>query len=114
MEDQFHSTQTSHFVEQPAETDQSEVQADNRDGSSDPTANPTTRRKSFRRATVTRRSLPALPNQYQSEMSVVTPLESAHYGHCVHCFALSCIAHLLWPCSFVQEHKHIFITAGET
>ncbi|TNM96842.1 hypothetical protein fugu_014998 [Takifugu bimaculatus] len=65
MEDQFHSTQTSAVVEQPAETDQSEVQADNTDGSSDPIVNPTTRRKSFRRATVTRRSLPALPNQYQ-------------------------------------------------
>lgn len=110
MDDQFYSTQTSAGVEQPAETDQSEVQADNTDASSNPTVNPTTRRKSFRRATITRRSLPALPNQYQSEMSVSTlwPLCT------LFCIIMCCIAHLLWPCSFVQEHKHIFITAGET
>lgn len=93
IDDQFPTTQTSAVVEQPTETDRSEVQVDNTDGFSDATVNPTTRRKSFRRATVTRRSLPALQNQYQSETSVaVTPLESAHRRQYIHCFALSFIA----------------------
>lgn len=73
IEDQFPPTQTSNG-EEP--TDQNEVQADNTDESSDQAANPATRRKSFRRATITRRSLPALPNQYQGETSSgVAPLE---------------------------------------
>lgn len=75
IEDQFPTTQTSN-VEEPSGMDQNEVQADNTDESSDHAANPATRRKSFRRATMTRRSLPALPNQYQGETSgVVAPLE---------------------------------------
>ncbi|XP_059203652.1 kinetochore-associated protein DSN1 homolog [Centropristis striata] len=48
-----------------SETDKLEMQTENTEGPSSPTANPTSRRKSWRRATITRRSLPALPNPYE-------------------------------------------------
>ncbi|KAM9346414.1 kinetochore-associated protein DSN1 homolog [Symphorus nematophorus] len=41
------------------------MQTENTEGPSSPTVSPTARRKSWRRATITRRSLPALPNPYQ-------------------------------------------------
>lgn len=70
IEDQVPTTQTWNG-EEPSETDQNEGKADHTDESSDPAANPATRRKSLRRATLTRRSLPVLPSQYQRETSGV-------------------------------------------
>ncbi|XP_074553550.1 kinetochore-associated protein DSN1 homolog [Halichoeres trimaculatus] len=52
-------------VEGHSETGQQETQTRNLDGPSSPTGSPTARRKSWRRATITRRSLPAIQNQYQ-------------------------------------------------
>ncbi|XP_040014753.1 kinetochore-associated protein DSN1 homolog [Xiphias gladius] len=48
-----------------SETDKQEMQTENTEGPSSPSVSPTARRKSWRRATITRRSLPALPNSYQ-------------------------------------------------
>ncbi|CAJ1075262.1 uncharacterized protein LOC109989248 [Xyrichtys novacula] len=47
------------------ETDQQEIQTGGMEGPSNPTVSPSARRKSWRRATITRRSLPALENPYQ-------------------------------------------------
>ncbi|XP_076609032.1 kinetochore-associated protein DSN1 homolog isoform X1 [Chaetodon auriga] len=59
------TTQTPDAGEERPETGQQEMQAENTEGPSSPTVSPTARRKSWRRATITRRSLPALPNPYQ-------------------------------------------------
>ncbi|XP_068574787.1 kinetochore-associated protein DSN1 homolog [Cebidichthys violaceus] len=59
------STQSPDAEEGQSETDKLEMQTDNMEGPSSPTVNPNARRKSWRRATITRRSLPALPNPYQ-------------------------------------------------
>ncbi|XP_037647040.1 kinetochore-associated protein DSN1 homolog [Sebastes umbrosus] len=59
------TTQRTDAGEGQSETDKLEMQTDNKEGPSSPTGNPTARRKSWRRATITRRSLPALPNPYQ-------------------------------------------------
>ncbi|XP_053195198.1 kinetochore-associated protein DSN1 homolog [Scomber japonicus] len=47
------------------ETDKQEMQTETTEGPTSPPGSPTARRKSWRRATLTRRSLPALPNPYQ-------------------------------------------------
>ncbi|XP_056263343.1 kinetochore-associated protein DSN1 homolog isoform X2 [Pseudoliparis swirei] len=52
-------------VEGQSETDKLAMQTEDTEGPSSPTVDPTARRKSWRRATLTRRSLPALPNPYQ-------------------------------------------------
>ncbi|XP_029292755.1 kinetochore-associated protein DSN1 homolog [Cottoperca gobio] len=59
------TTQTPDAGEGPSEKEKLEMHTENTGGSSSPTVNPTARRKSWRRATITRRSLPALPNPYQ-------------------------------------------------
>ncbi|XP_069004986.1 kinetochore-associated protein DSN1 homolog [Embiotoca jacksoni] len=60
-------TQTREAGERRSETDTQEMQTENTtEGSAGPTVSPTTQRKSWRRATLTRRSLPALPNPYQA------------------------------------------------
>ncbi|XP_054463977.1 kinetochore-associated protein DSN1 homolog [Anoplopoma fimbria] len=59
------TTHAPDAAEGQSETDKLEMQTDNKEGPSSPTVPPTTRRKSWRRATITRRSLPALPNPYQ-------------------------------------------------
>ncbi|XP_035471415.1 kinetochore-associated protein DSN1 homolog [Scophthalmus maximus] len=47
------------------ETDKQLMQIENTEAPSSSSVSPTARRKSWRRATITRRSLPALPNPYQ-------------------------------------------------
>ncbi|GAA6218152.1 kinetochore-associated protein DSN1 homolog [Lates japonicus] len=49
-----------------SETEKQEVRVENTDGPSSPSVSSTARRKSWRRATITRRSLPALPSPYQA------------------------------------------------
>ncbi|XP_070703578.1 kinetochore-associated protein DSN1 homolog [Pempheris klunzingeri] len=56
------ATQTPDAEEGRSQTDKQEMQTE---GPSSPSVSPTARRKSWRRATITRRSLPALPNPYQ-------------------------------------------------
>ncbi|XP_068193299.1 kinetochore-associated protein DSN1 homolog [Antennarius striatus] len=56
---------TPDTVEEPSETDKQDVQIESADGPQSPAVSPTARRKSWRRATLTRRSLPGLPNQHQ-------------------------------------------------
>lgn len=110
IENQYPTIQTSNG-EELSETDQRELKPDDTDESSDHAANPATR-KSFRRATITRRSVPALSSQHQRE---------TFWGCCIfriqkstiYCFTWLLID-LLFACSFVQEHKHISTTAGET
>ncbi|XP_044036726.1 kinetochore-associated protein DSN1 homolog [Siniperca chuatsi] len=58
-------SQTPDTAEGNSETDKQEIQTENTEGPSSPTVSPAARRKSWRRATITRRSLPALPNPYQ-------------------------------------------------
>ncbi|XP_040919585.1 kinetochore-associated protein DSN1 homolog isoform X2 [Toxotes jaculatrix] len=48
-----------------SETDEQGTEIENTEGPSGSSVSPTARRKSWRRATITRRSLPALPNPYQ-------------------------------------------------
>lgn len=105
------SIQTPDAGEGHSETDKQEMHTENTEG---PSGSPAARRKSWRRATLTRRSLPALPNPYQSEF--LTPLLSVKM---VSAFVFSCINTYLcffcfcFFCSFVQEHKYILITARE-
>ncbi|XP_031723876.1 kinetochore-associated protein DSN1 homolog isoform X1 [Anarrhichthys ocellatus] len=61
----FLPTSTPYPEEGQSETDKLEMQTDSKEGPSSPKVSPTARRKSWRRATITRRSLPALPNPYQ-------------------------------------------------
>lgn len=56
-------------VEGRSETGKQEMQAENTEGTSYPTVSPAARRKSWRRATITRRSLPVILNPYRGEMS---------------------------------------------
>ncbi|KAF3700048.1 Kinetochore-associated protein DSN1 -like protein [Channa argus] len=58
------TTHTPHAEEEQSETD-AKRQAENTEGPSRTSGSPSGRRKSWRRATITRRSLPALPNPYQ-------------------------------------------------
>lgn len=102
------TTQTPDAGENHSETNKQEMQTENTEGPSSPTVSPTTRRKSWRRATMTRRSLPALPNQYQGEMSWLCCTLSSGYHFC------NLNTYLCVYCSFVQEHKCIFITSPET
>lgn len=60
-----------HAGEEHSKTDQQETQTENTEVPLCPSGSPIERRKSWRRATITRRSLPALPNPYQGEMSVL-------------------------------------------
>ncbi|XP_073350776.1 kinetochore-associated protein DSN1 homolog [Pagrus major] len=59
------STQTLDAEGGHSEAVKQEMQIENTDRPSGPNVSPTGRRKSWRRATLTRRSLPALPNPYQ-------------------------------------------------
>ncbi|XP_051245278.1 kinetochore-associated protein DSN1 homolog isoform X2 [Dicentrarchus labrax] len=59
------TTQMSDAGEGHSETDKQEMLTENTEGPSSLTVSPTARRKSWRRATITRRSLPVLPNPYQ-------------------------------------------------
>ncbi|XP_028454392.1 kinetochore-associated protein DSN1 homolog isoform X2 [Perca flavescens] len=59
------TTQTPDAGEVQSETDKLEMQTENTEGPSSPTVDPTARRKSWRRGTITRRSLRALTNPYQ-------------------------------------------------
>ncbi|XP_035510277.1 uncharacterized protein LOC118322652 isoform X2 [Morone saxatilis] len=59
------TTQMSDAGEGHSETDKQEMVTENTEGPSSLTVSPTARRKSWRRATISRRSLPALPNPYQ-------------------------------------------------
>lgn len=65
IENQYPTIQKSNG-EELSETDQRELKPDNTDESSDHAANPSTR-KSLRRSTMTRRSVPALSSQHQRE-----------------------------------------------
>ncbi|XP_008289391.1 LOW QUALITY PROTEIN: kinetochore-associated protein DSN1 homolog [Stegastes partitus] len=60
------TTQTSDGDEGQSETEKKEMQTENTEDPAGPSVSPTARRKSWRRATITRRSLPALPNPYQA------------------------------------------------
>uniref|UniRef100_A0A3B4WF84 DSN1 component of MIS12 kinetochore complex n=1 Tax=Seriola lalandi dorsalis TaxID=1841481 RepID=A0A3B4WF84_SERLL len=57
--------QTPDAREGHSETDKQEMQTENTEVPPSSSVSPTARRKSWRRATITRRSLPALPNPYQ-------------------------------------------------
>uniref|UniRef100_A0A3B4UT04 DSN1 component of MIS12 kinetochore complex n=2 Tax=Seriola dumerili TaxID=41447 RepID=A0A3B4UT04_SERDU len=57
--------QTPDAREGHSETDKQEMQTENIEVPPSSSVSPTARRKSWRRATITRRSLPALPNPYQ-------------------------------------------------
>ncbi|XP_042247484.1 kinetochore-associated protein DSN1 homolog [Thunnus maccoyii] len=57
--------QTPDAGEGHPDTDKQEMHTENTEGHTSPSGSPTARRKSWRRATLTRRSLPALPNPYQ-------------------------------------------------
>ncbi|XP_071328427.1 kinetochore-associated protein DSN1 homolog [Trachinotus anak] len=59
------TAQTPDTGEAHSETDKKEMQIENTEEPSSSSVSPTARRKSWRRATITRRSLPALPNPYQ-------------------------------------------------
>ncbi|XP_060921302.1 uncharacterized protein LOC132995370 isoform X2 [Labrus mixtus] len=60
------TSQTPAPGEGPSETDQQEIQSsENIEGPTSPTVSPIARRKSWKRANITRRSLPALQNPYQ-------------------------------------------------
>lgn len=63
------TTQTPDAGEGHPETDKQEMQTENTEGPLSPAVSPSARRKSWRRATLTRRSLPALPNPYEGETS---------------------------------------------
>lgn len=65
IENQYPTIQISNG-EELSETDQRELKPDNTDESSDHATNPATR-KSLRRTTMTRRSVPALSSQHQRE-----------------------------------------------
>ncbi|XP_034749062.1 uncharacterized protein LOC117957438 isoform X1 [Etheostoma cragini] len=67
------TSQTSDAGERQPETDKLEMQTQNTEGPSSPTVNPTARRKSWRRGTITRRSLPALTNPYQVLCRSISP-----------------------------------------
>ncbi|KAM8844052.1 kinetochore-associated protein DSN1 homolog isoform 2-T2 [Spinachia spinachia] len=59
------SAMTPAAVEGQSGTDHLKMGTENQEGPSSPTDHPSTRRKSWRRATITRRSLPALVNPYR-------------------------------------------------
>nr|XP_020465944.1 uncharacterized protein LOC109965903 [Monopterus albus] len=59
------TTQTPETGDAHSETDKQEMQTESAEGPLSPSVCPNARRKSWRRATITRRSLPILPNQYQ-------------------------------------------------
>ncbi|KAL6103091.1 dsn1 [Pungitius sinensis] len=59
------SAMTPAAVEGQPGTDHLKMGTENKEGPSSPADHPSTRRKSWRRATITRRSLPALLNPYQ-------------------------------------------------
>ncbi|KAM7387152.1 hypothetical protein PAMA_009662 [Pampus argenteus] len=59
------TTQAPDAGEGHSETDKQEMLTENTEAPTSPSGSPTARRKSWRRATLTRRSLPALPNPYQ-------------------------------------------------
>ncbi|XP_041813383.1 kinetochore-associated protein DSN1 homolog isoform X2 [Chelmon rostratus] len=59
------TTQTPDAGEEHSETHKQEMQTENTEVPSSPTVSPIERRKSWRRATISRRSFPALPNPYQ-------------------------------------------------
>lgn len=76
------STQTLDAEEGHSETVKQERQIETMERPSSPNVSPTGRRKSWRRATLTRRSLPALPNPYQGEMfGFLLPVKSINYDH---------------------------------
>ncbi|XP_051797573.1 kinetochore-associated protein DSN1 homolog isoform X2 [Acanthochromis polyacanthus] len=58
--------QTSDGGEGQSERDRKEMQSEDTEDSAGPSVSPTPRRKSWRRSTINRRSLPALPNPYQA------------------------------------------------
>lgn len=60
------NTGTPDAVEEHLEAEKQEMHMST-EGPSSSNNSPTARRKSWRRATITRRSLPALPNPYQGE-----------------------------------------------
>lgn len=88
-----------------SEMDKPEVEKENSGGSSCPPVSPTARRKSWRRATLTRRSLPAITNPYQGEMTwqCYTLSLGVVFPNIITCWCVCC--------SIVQEHKCIFITS---
>ncbi|KAM6965920.1 kinetochore-associated protein DSN1 homolog [Tautogolabrus adspersus] len=67
------TSQTPALGEGPSETDQQEIQKENMEGPTSPTVSPMARRKSWKRATITRRSLPALQNPYQVLCRSINP-----------------------------------------
>ncbi|TKS92086.1 Kinetochore-associated protein DSN1 -like protein [Collichthys lucidus] len=59
------TTQIPDAGQRPPESDKQEMETESTEAPASPPVSPTARRKSWRRATITRRSLPALPNLYQ-------------------------------------------------
>uniref|UniRef100_UPI0037E99BED kinetochore-associated protein DSN1 homolog n=1 Tax=Semicossyphus pulcher TaxID=241346 RepID=UPI0037E99BED len=67
------TTQTPDAEEGHSETEKKEIQTENMEGPSSPTVSPNARRKSWRRATITRRSLPVLQNPYRVLCKSINP-----------------------------------------
>ncbi|XP_023133749.1 kinetochore-associated protein DSN1 homolog [Amphiprion ocellaris] len=72
------TTQTSDGGEGQSERDRKEMQSEDTEDSAGPSVSPTPRRKSWRRSTITRRSLPALPNPYQALCRNISTSLSQH------------------------------------
>ncbi|XP_026207819.1 kinetochore-associated protein DSN1 homolog [Anabas testudineus] len=72
------TTQTSNTGEEPSKTNAQEIHTENIEEPLCPSGSPTERRKSWRRATITRRSLPALPNPYQALCRSISTSLSQH------------------------------------
>lgn len=113
------TTETPDVAKGQPDIDVQEVEPENSDEHTGSSVSPTAHRKSWRRSTISRRSLPALPNPYQGEMWGFMPI--VKYGHGVFFFFF--FLFIFSPCniniylcvydSFVWKHKHILITPWE-